>query len=810
MSRIGERMRSTVAFLRATASAVPQTSRSLRRAPGFVAIAALSLGAALGMSTSVSALIDAMTHPVSPYSHVEQLFEVRVFGSAKISPSAKDVHDALAAIPGIARIAWSTWSWVDVEAGESVSRSAIAHTHPGFFELLGAKARLGRLPSPDEAQRGNVAVVADGFWRKHYGNRADVSGAQLSIGDNVYTVIGVLPTNATEPINSEVWLPDVDQGSDSYGIPVVRLRPGATASDVQPQLNAIMSRLTKVYAVGPTDHPFAASLVTLRPDPLTLKDFHHAMIGAALCVLLIACANVAALMLSRGTVRRRDYALRLALGATRGDIAREVIFEVTALAAVGCVAGAIVASWAVGLMTRATPVEMSWYGFVEPQWSVRVLGMSALAVLVAIAIAGGIPAWRASRTDPAGTLKDSSGGNTARVNTRFRWLVMTEIALSMTLLVGASLMLKSVVLMAHYDFGVDTKRLLTVQVYPRFGALNTVTGTDLIRQSREATAAIRAVPGVESAALVVPCVFDHPMVTTDRTIEGGKASTLPQCSNVSTDYFRTLGYTFASGRDFQEGDAPGGGAAILDEKTARKLFPHESPIGRTLKLGDLASHQPWLTVVGVVHDKAVGFNPFPEKGADSSEVMFVSVPDSSRNATTTFVVRAAPGAAGVRVALSRALAVVEPAHSFVRVVPWTETYDTQLSEERFLTLVFTLLGVASLALGAAGLFSVVSYVASQRMREFAVRAALGATRENLAKLVLSEALLMALGGTAVGAGFGMWAGFMIWDKMYGVYPVDVTALVAAEATLLIVTMVACLVPALRAMRADPVAVMRAT
>jgi putative ABC transport system permease protein len=144
------------------------------------------------------------------------------------------------------------------------------------------------------------------------------------------------------------------------------------------------------------------------------------------------------------------------------------------------------------------------------------------------------------------------------------------------------------------------------------------------------------------------------------------------------------------------------------------------------------------------------------------------------------------------------------------VVPWTETYDVQLSEERFLALVFSLLGAASLALGAAGLFSVVSYLASMRMREFAVRVALGATRENLARLVLSEALLMALGGTAVGAGLGMWAGFMIWDKMYGVYPVDATALIAAEATLLIVTMLACLVPAMRAMRADPVEVMRAT
>jgi predicted permease len=581
-----------------------------------------------------------------------------------------------------------------------------------------------------------------------------------------------------------------------------------TEKDIQPQLNAIMQRLTQVYALGPGDRPFAASLVTLRPDPLTLRDFHRAMIGAALCILLIACANVSALMLSRGTVRRRDYALRLALGATRGDIAREVIFEVGALAAIGCVTGAIVAAWAVGLMTRATPVEMKWMGFVEPQWSVRVLGLSAVAVIIAVAVAGGIPAWQASRTDPAGTLKDSSGGNTSRMNTRFRFLVMAELALSMTLLVGASLMLKSVVLMASYDFGLDTKRLLNASVYLRNLGTRTPT-SEFMRLNRESLVRLRAVPGVESAAMRAPCVFDHPMVTTDRTIEGGKAATLPQCSNVSTDYFRTLGYTFAAGRDFQEGDAAGDGAAILDEKTARKLFPHESAIGRTLKLGDLASRKPWLTVVGIVRDKSVGFNPFPEQGSDSSEVMFVSVPDSSRD-PHAFLLRIAPGVQNVRVEVSRALNSMLPAGSFTMVSPWTAAYDQQLAEERFLALVFSLLGAASLALGAAGLFSVVSYLASQRMREFAVRVALGATRENLARLVLREALLMALGGTAIGAGFGMWAGFMIWDKMYGVYPVDATALIAAEVTLLVVTMLACLVPALRAMRADPVSVMRAT
>jgi hypothetical protein len=433
--------------------------------------------------------------------------------------------------------------------------------------------------------------------------------------------------------------------------------------------------------------------------------------------------------------------------------------------------------------------------------------MSGAAVLVAVSIAGGFPAWRASCTDPAGTLKENSGGSIGRVGTRFRWLVMAELALSMTLLVSTSLMIKSLVIMSRVEFGVDAKRFVTAGIYLRNLGSKAPT-SEFVRLNRESLTAIRAVSGIESAAMISPCVFDHPMITTDRTIEGGKTSTNPNCENVTSDYFRTLGYTVVDGRDFSAGDALGAGAAVLDERTARALFPHERAIGRTLKLGDLASRQPWLTVVGIVQTKEIGFRPVPESGIDSSHVLFVSVADSSRDAHTV-VFRVASDAKSVRVAVSRALAGVLPPYTFTHIEPWTASYDNALTEEEFLTLVFSLLGIASLALGAAGLFSVVSYIASQRMREFAVRVALGATRENLARLVLSEALLMALGGTAIGAGFGMWAGFMIWDKMYGVYPVDATSLVAAEATLLIVTMLACLVPALRAMRANPVDVMRA-
>jgi putative ABC transport system permease protein len=376
--------------------------------------------------------------------------------------------------------------------------------------------------------------------------------------------------------------------------------------------------------------------------------------------------------------------------------------------------------------------------------------------------------------------------------------------------VGASLMLKSERILAAFDFGIDTKSLLHAEVYLRNTGSKYLTA-DLVRTSHEALERIRAVPGVASATSAGACAWDHthPVLTTDRTVAGGTALTLPSCAMVGTDFARTYGYQIVEGRDLEPGDAQGNGAVLLDQKTARKLFPHETAIGRTMKFGDLSSTAPWMTVVGVVRDKDLGFRSVLESGKDSSDVLFVSAADSSRG-PFDYPIRIAPGAQNVRVLVSRALRSVVPKQTLTRVVPWTETYDSQLGEQRFLSLLFTLLGAASLVLGAAGLFSVVSYLASQRMREFAVRVALGATRQNVAKLVLRETLLMALGGTAIGAGLGMWAGFLIWDKMYGVYPVDATALIAAEVTLLVTTMVACFVPAMRAMRADPVSVMRAT
>ncbi|MFI5233839.1 MAG: ABC transporter permease, partial [Gemmatimonadales bacterium] len=450
---------------RSMRESVARTTLSLRRAPGFVAIATLSLGAALGLSTSVFALIDAMAHPNSPFEHIEQLYSVTVYGKVKTQPSPLEVRAGLTALPGVESMASATWTRADVEAGETITNTIVCHTSPNFFDVLRVRPRLGRLPAPSDMHMERVALVSDNFWKLKYGNRASIDGAQISIDGHPYSIIGVLPPRAEAPRDLDIWIPQAEPDAGMFNTPIVRLKPGVSESDLQSAFKPLMQHFDAMYGGRLGDRAFRAQAYSLRPDPLKLTDVHRAMIGAALCVLLIACANVAALMLARGTVRRRDYALRLALGASSSDIAREVILEVSALAVTGSIAGAVMATWAVGLMTRATPAEMTWMGFVAPQWSVRVLAASALAVIVAVALAGAVPAWKASRTDPAGTLKESAGGTTSRAGTRFRWLVVSELALAMTLMVGASLMLKSAVLMSRYTFGFDANRLFRTQLW---------------------------------------------------------------------------------------------------------------------------------------------------------------------------------------------------------------------------------------------------------------------------------------------------------------------------------------------------------
>ena len=812
-------------------NAAQRVFRSLKRAPGFVAIATLSMGVALGISTSVFAVMDATTHPEPPFRDVDQLFNVDYRVMITAPPPPSELMKGVLNLEGIERVVeWRSVFDGFVMTGSTIGSLSIGYVAPGFFDLLGVRPRLGRLFAPPDHDASNVAVVSDLLWRRDFNNRAAIGDATVQVAGRVYPIVGVLPTGTDRSIRLEIFVAEPAPTRGVADLVLMRLKPGVTMEQFQPRLAELNGRFTKAYA-GPKDRGISARIRSLRPDPLMVRDFHRAMVGAALCILLIACANVAALMLARGMVKRRDYALRLALGAQPLEIGREVIVEVGTLAVAGCVAGAFVTSWFVGLIGRAMPPEMEWQGFVQPQWSWRVLALAGAAVVASIAIAGGVPAWIASRTDPAGPLKEGSGGTTGRAGTRFRWLVMAELAIAMTLMMSTSLMLKSIRMMERYDFGYPNAHLLRVVVGAPWRQDSTSL-EDETRLRQQGLEIVRGVQGVDAAILDYTSSFygvrercGGPTLVSDRTVEGGPSMSLMAnsfraggCTPATPRFFSTIGIALADGRDFEDGDQAGTGAVILDQKTATRLFPHERAVGRTVKLGDVSSNAPWMPVIGVVKDHTLGFDSYPEMGTDSGATLYVAgSPQVARNRasqpvgsrTMIFTVRTGPDVEGTKLRLARAVAPLTPTGGRAGVTPWDRDFQMQLKTEQFLSLVFTLLGLASLMLGAAGLYSVISYVASQRMREFAVRIALGATQENVIKLVLREAFTMAIGGTAVGAGFGMWAAFLLWERMWGIYPVDVEALVLAELALILVTMGACIVPALRAAKSDPLEIIRA-
>ena len=675
-------------------SATGRVLRSLRRSPGFVAIATLSMGIALGLSTSVFAVMDAMTHPDPPFRDVGQLYFVNFRIQLAAPPPAEEFTRNLLALDGVERSAPWRYSWDQmVITGGRVGRTSVGRAGPGFFDVLGVRPRLGRLFAPADHERGDVAIVTDMVWRRDYANRAKIGDATVQMGDRLYPVVGVLPSGADRSLWGDIYLAAVPTG-EMFSL-LVRLKPGVSGAQFQARLKEMNERLTKIYA-GPKDRGIGAYIRTLRPDPLMVRDFHRAMVGAAVCILLNACANVAALMLARGMVKRRDYALRLALGAHPFEIGREVVAEVGILAILGCVAGAFVTAWFVGLIGGAMPPEMEWQGFVQPQWSWRVFALAGGAVLLSIAVAGGFPAWMAARTDPAGPLKEGAGGTTGRAGTRFRWLVMAELAIAMTLMMSTSLMMKSIRRMEAYEFGYANNRLL----YAYVGAAwrqDSTTVEEEARLTQQALATIRAIPGVQAAipgGMGSACGNGHPIVMGDRSVEGGASLNLLQgnfrgsggCRAVGPGFFSTLGLQIVGGRDFVEGDAAPGatGAVILDEKTAKTLFPHESPVGRTVRFGNENSRQPWIPVIGVVKNHMLGFDPHPEMGVDSAATVYMtSAPQIQKNRkgqplgsrSMTFLVRTGPDVDETSLRVVRALVPLTPGNGRASVQSMDQPYQ---------------------------------------------------------------------------------------------------------------------------------------
>lgn len=792
--------------------------RSLGRSPGFALAAVVSLALGLGLVTTMMAILDATTHPWVPFPDPDRLYSVRFWLSGtdqRFSPAwaltalRQRSHSFEAILPlGVTVMNLSE----EGSGGPEEERDVVVRAPAGLFRVLGLKPARGRLLDDADVGRG-TALVGNALWRRRFAGRRSLAGATVVVGDRTYSVVGVMPGSGQSFawLNASVWLPMPDSlalGPREFDNIIVKLRPGVTRAAAITELQAIAIYLTRTYHAEGA--PFAFYLWPLRDDPMRLGDIHWAMLGAALAVLLIACANLANLMLARGLAKRREVALRLAIGASRGAVVRQMFVECALLTLVGAALGAALSVWGVQVLRTSVPQQLWWRGIVRPMLSWRVFGLAALAAAVAAALFGLLPAVRVARAVSLDEPLKDGAGTTGRTRQRYSGLVISEVALALVLLMGAGLLLKVVHRTASYEFNFPARQLLTSGVYLRESATRARDTLDLLGTELRVVAGLRGVPGVVDAAAAT---WQPPVglaVTAEMSGDTTRLLNLHGVAIVTPGYLRTMGLPVLEGRDFADGDLAGDGVAIVNTVAAARLYPRQHAVGRMLKLGAPASSAPWVSIVGVSRTQVEG--P-PGTGGLDAEVYVARRPGplQSKTASASVLIRVAREDSRINAAVAAKLAALGPGVG-TYVQPYLSYWEATVRSQGFLAELFAMMGSFALLLAAVGVYGLLAYTVSRRLREFAVRVALGAQRGDMMKLVLHDGLVMTLAGTGLGAFVALWATGLLaaFLEDQQVLPTDVVVLVAAECVLVAVATAASLAPALRAMRADPVEILRAT
>ena len=795
------------------ASAISNAARSIRRRPAFFAVATVTVGIALGFATTILGVVDTVRHPPMPFDDPDRTFELTYLGGGdRVHPgvSMDEMFAALSQLPAVEAIthakfrAESRFVLIGDRQINVRDNSGVAAVPPDFFHVVGVRPRLGRVFSADEASRGNSVILSDDLWRKFFQDRPSIGRAELTIDDQVYAVVGVMPPGMHEPAryNIGVWLPVVPGDTGYWWFPTVRLRGTATRAMAEAQLAALAAQLTTTYQVGERKYSF--KLDPIRREAKSLGGFYLMLIGVALCILTIASANITTLMLARAVARRRDLALRLSLGASGRTLVFDQLAEGAVLALGGGMAGIVFALWGIGGATHFLGSDIGWLTALAPHWSWRFFGISLVAAATVALLTGALPAWQVARIQPMETLKESSGGTTGSGVRNVQTLVAGELALSLSLLMATALFARSTLRLGEFHFGFNASHVLSVG-----GNIVYKWNADVLGTEDPVTLMlprVAAMEGVESASTLATGHPDRSQVFSDRTV--GIAPLLAEDYLIAGPHFmRTMGIPVIAGRDFEPGDEVRG-AVILDERAVRVLFPDGNAVGHSVRLGGDNGSAPWLHVIGVTRAADLALPKYLDEGPRWPPI-YASI--GAHNKRVWLVVaRVSGNAPAAAVRISRALNSVLPASARADVTAFSAAYDGLMRGDLSVTRVFLAVGLASLALAAAGLFAVMSYMVNQRMREFAVRVAIGARRTDLWRLVLRDGAEMALAGTALGAFGGFFAGSLFGDGLYGVDPTDVISLAIAESVLLAVALGACAIPALRATRADPVEILRAS
>ncbi|MFN7944109.1 MAG: ABC transporter permease [Blastocatellia bacterium] len=796
-------------------------ARMLVKQPGFTLIAIITLALGIGANTAIFSVVNAVLLRALPYRDADRLVTVweksqrREQNTINLGnffdwKAQNDVFEDMAA-------------FVDVRAnltgsGEPVELPAQLATD-NLFSVLGVTPLLGRGFTPEDAQPGhdNVVVLSYGLWQRQFGGDANIIGRRLTLNNNENTVIGVLPPdfkwhlreNSATGQAAELWRPwnipaQLRQRSGRFASAVARLKPGVSVAQARAAMDTIAGRLREQYKEFNTG--WGATVVPLREQFAgELRPALRVLLGAVGFVLLIACANVANLLLARAAARQREIAVRAALGASRWRVVRQLLTESLLLSLLGGAAGLLLAWWGTAALVSLSPPELG--ALREIELSGPVLGFTLAVALLTGVLFGLVPALEAANLRLSETLREATRSLAGGLRSqRLRGaLVIGEIALALVLLVGAGLLIRSFLRLQAQETGFNAQNVLTLRV--GLPGRKYTRDAQVINFFTQAVARMQALPGVAAVGVINFLPFAGPGSATDFEIEGrppalpGQGLMTGVCV-ADQQFFPAMQIALKRGRLFTEQEVKEmRHVVVINEALAKKYFPNEDPLGQRIRI-DMKDENTPSEIIGIVAD--VRHAQFDKP----AEPMSYWPPAELPYTTMTFVVRTQGEPQTVAAAARQVIHSLDPQQPVADVRTLASVLGHSLARQRFNTLLLSIFAVVALLLSAIGIYGVLAYTVTQRTHEIGIRTALGASHADIQRLMLRQGLRLVLPGIAAGFAAALWLTRLVRALLFEVSATDPLTFAAIVALLLLVALLACWIPARRATKVDPMIALR--